>query len=320
MAGISSQAEEVLRLAREEARLFQHASVDTHHLLLGLLQGEEARPASILQQLGVDLLCARETSERVKRGGDGLIRVTQDLRRTVHLAAEEAEKRGQAVFTVDHLLLALTLLPDSKAHSVLQDMGINLKELHDQTLLAFPLEQQPGESPPFQGETGVRQRDKFTPLARRALSRAGSEAFLFEQSLDLETLCLGFLCAGEGTAFQVLKRLGVDLNALEQACARLLSSRDPSPVILAPRCRRAIQLAVRAAIRFTHRYLGTEHLLLGMLGASEEGQGGLLARLRWDSTQREESATSRMFADFGLSLKRARKETAAALLAGANDD
>ena len=143
---------------------------------------------------------------------------------------------------------------------------------------------------------------------------------MFEQNIDIEHLFLGLLYESEGVAFQVLKGLKVDLDTTDQTFAHLLSQRDTTPMRLAPRGKRSIELAVREAIRFRHHYLGTEHLLLGIIRLCEEERGGgnLFASL---SRKRDDGdRTSSILASLGLSYKRVRQQSAQVLADGVSDD
>ncbi|HET8631858.1 MAG TPA: Clp protease N-terminal domain-containing protein, partial [Thermomicrobiales bacterium] len=115
--------------------------------------------------------------------------------------------------------------------------------------------------------------DKFTERARRVLTLANEEAQRFNHHyIGTEHLLLGLLREG-GVAGQVLTDLGVDLGAARRA-VEFIIGRDTSTgrgeIGLTPRAKKVIEYAVDEARRLNHHYIGTEHLLLGLL---REGEG-----------------------------------------------
>src|SRR5688500_11685539 len=116
--------------------------------------------------------------------------------------------------------------------------------------------------------------DKFTERARKVLTLAQEEAQRFNHNyIGTEHLLLGLVREGEGIAAKVLSNLGVELNKARSA-VEFIIGRGDRPVIgdisLTPRAKKAIDLAVEEARRLNHNYIGTEHLLLGVL---REGEG-----------------------------------------------
>lgn len=116
--------------------------------------------------------------------------------------------------------------------------------------------------------------DKFTKRARRVLSYAQEEATRLNHNyIGTEHLLLGLLREEEGLAAKVLRDLGVDQNRVRRMIEDIVG-RGQAPanarLTLTPRTRRVIELAVDEARRLGHHYIGTEHLLLGLV-REEEG-------------------------------------------------
>jgi len=116
--------------------------------------------------------------------------------------------------------------------------------------------------------------DRFTKRARQALTLAQDEAQrLGHKYIGTEHLLLGLLREGQGIAAQVLTGMGVRLEQVRQMVKDAMGY-DERPTIaylkLAPRTKRVLELAFDEARRFDHHYIGTEHLLLGLV---REGQG-----------------------------------------------
>jgi ATP-dependent Clp protease ATP-binding subunit ClpC len=125
--------------------------------------------------------------------------------------------------------------------------------------------------------------DKFSQRARRVLALAQEEAQRFNHNyIGTEHLLLGLIREGDGVAAKVLSNMAVDItkvrNAVEFTLAR--GSRQPAGEIgLTPRARRVIELAVDEARRLGHHYIGTEHLLLGLVREGEGIASGVLESL-----------------------------------------
>jgi hypothetical protein len=91
--------------------------------------------------------------------------------------------------------------------------------------------------------------------------------------IGTEHLLLGLLREGEGIAGQVLRRLGVDLEQVRQTVEGIVGRGDRiagGEIGMTPRAKKVIELAVAETRRLNHLYIGTEHLLLGLL---REGEG-----------------------------------------------
>jgi ATP-dependent Clp protease ATP-binding subunit ClpA len=116
--------------------------------------------------------------------------------------------------------------------------------------------------------------DKFTERARKVLTLAQEEATRFNHNyIGTEHLLLGLIREGDGVAAKVLSSLGVELSQV-QSSVEYIIGRGDRPVVgevgLTPRAKKVIELAVDEARRLGHHYIGTEHLLLGLV---REGDG-----------------------------------------------
>ena len=125
--------------------------------------------------------------------------------------------------------------------------------------------------------------DKFTERARRVLTLAQEEAQRFNHNyIGTEHLLLGLVREGDGVAAKVLSNLGVELNKVRSAVEFIIGrgERTTSGEIgLTPRAKRVIELAVDEARRLNHSYIGTEHLLLGLVREGEGIAAGVLESL-----------------------------------------
>ena len=144
--------------------------------------------------------------------------------------------------------------------------------------------------------------EKFSERARRALTYAQEVAQRFNHNyIGTEHILLGLVRETDGVAAKVLQNLDVDLNKVRSAVEFIIGrggKTSSAEVGLTPRAKKVIELAVDEARRLNHSYVGTEHLLLGLLREGEGVAGGVLESL-------------------GVSLERARAETTRILNQGA---
>ncbi|MCX6012830.1 MAG: ATP-dependent Clp protease ATP-binding subunit [Chloroflexi bacterium] len=116
--------------------------------------------------------------------------------------------------------------------------------------------------------------EKFTDRARRVLTYAQEEAERFNHShIGTEHILLGLLRESEGVAAKVFVNLGVDSDKIRTSVELMIGRGDKptsNEIGLTPRAKKVIELAVDEARRLNHHYIGTEHLLLGLL---REGEG-----------------------------------------------
>src|SRR5213080_2641096 len=140
--------------------------------------------------------------------------------------------------------------------------------------------------------------DKFTERARKVLTLAQEEATRFNHNyIGTEHLLLGLIREGGGVAAKVLNNLGVELDNVRSQVEFIIGRGDrmiAGEIGLTPRAKKVIELAVDEARRLGHHYIGTEHLLLGLVREGEGIAAGVLESL-------------------GVRLEQARRETLAVL-------
>ena len=117
--------------------------------------------------------------------------------------------------------------------------------------------------------------NNFTPRAQQVINLARRESDRFNHPyLGTEHLLLGLIALGEGVAVTVLERLGVSLDAVrlevESAVGQGPETKVEGNVPFTPRSKKVLQLALVEAQSLNHTYVGTEHILLGLL---REGEG-----------------------------------------------
>ena len=126
--------------------------------------------------------------------------------------------------------------------------------------------------------------EKFSERARRVLSLSQEEALRFNHNyIGTEHILLGLVRETEGVAARVLSNLGIELSKVRSA-VEFIIGRGEKPVSgenigLTPRAKRVIELAVDEARRMSHHYIGTEHLLIGLMREGEGVAAGVLESL-----------------------------------------
>jgi len=134
--------------------------------------------------------------------------------------------------------------------------------------------------------------NRFTQRAQKAILLAQREAKrLNHDYLGTEHILLGLIALGEGVAAQVLQDLGIDLKKVRREVEKMVGTGDNillvGEVPFTPRAKKVLELAVQEAQDMGHNYVGTEHLLLGLIREEEgvaakvlEGLGASLELVR----------------------------------------
>ena len=117
--------------------------------------------------------------------------------------------------------------------------------------------------------------NNFTPRAQQVLALARKEADRFNHNfLGTEHLLLGLIKLGQGVAVNVLQKLGLDLETVRMEVEKQVGTGPDQKMIgnipYTPRVKKVLALAQKEAKALNHTYVGTEHILLGLL---REGDG-----------------------------------------------
>ena len=278
------RARQVMELAQEEAHRLQHDHVGTEHILLGLARDEGV--AQIFQRLKIDLEKLRTaTIELVGRGdheGTDTLPLNEDAQLAITLVDKLATPPDSPQIEPQHLLITLLRMPSSGAEKVLTFLNVPLPHLMLQAAQSAFTGQATGMMhttsttaiASAQNNPSRDRFDKFTDGARRVLSHAQEEAQRLQHNyIGTEHLLLGLIRVEEGVAAQVLHDLGIELERVRSAVEFIIGRGERivlGEIRLTPRSKKVIELAVDEARRLGHHYIGTEHILLGLV---REGQG-----------------------------------------------
>jgi len=133
------RAKQVLSLAQEEARHFNHPYVGTEHILLGLIREGEGVAARVLDELGVQLHKARSAVEFIVGHGEGVrhtgeMELTARAKKVIEYAIEEASRLNHHYIGTEHLLLGLVRNGEGVATGVLDIMGVSLEQVRNHVM------------------------------------------------------------------------------------------------------------------------------------------------------------------------------------------
>ena len=124
----TKRARQALSMAQEEARRMNHGYIGTEHLLLGLIREEEGIAARVLTDLGLSTNQMRRAVERMVGRGERLVpglQLSEQTKRMIELAVDEARRLGHHYIGTEHLLLALLRTQDSMAVAILESLNVN---------------------------------------------------------------------------------------------------------------------------------------------------------------------------------------------------
>jgi ATP-dependent Clp protease ATP-binding subunit ClpC len=116
--------------------------------------------------------------------------------------------------------------------------------------------------------------ERFTDRARRVVVLAEEEARMLSHNwIGTEHILLGLIREGDGVAAKALESLGIRLQAVRQQVEEIIGQGQQVPsegISLTPRAKKVLELALRESLQLGHNYVGTEHILLGLI---REGNG-----------------------------------------------
>jgi len=306
----TERARKVLSLAQEEAQRFQHNYIGTEHLLLGLVREGEGVAAKVLSNLGVELNKARSAVEAMIGRGDrivpGQIGLTPRAKKVIELAVDEAHRLNHHYIGTEHLLLGLVREVDGIAAQVLQSLGVNLVKVRTQTIQVLSQSGRPQKTEASsqlrdalkaldiilrEKEAALQQQEYGLAAELRAcevelrerIARRESDWHRERDNMEIEQE------PGEENVSSTQQPLQDDADKVQEL------NQEEKNFIQTPgvpsqddrdrfdkfteRARKVLSLAQEEAQRFQHNYIGTEHLLLGLIREEEGVAAKVLSNL-----------------------------------------
>jgi ATP-dependent Clp protease ATP-binding subunit ClpC len=128
--------------------------------------------------------------------------------------------------------------------------------------------------------------ERFTDRARRVVVLAQEEARMLNHNyIGTEHILLGLIHEGEGIAAKALESLGISLEAVRRQVEEIIGQGQQAPsghIPSTPRAKKVLELSLREALQLGHNYIGTEHILLGLIREGEGVAAQVLVRLGAD--------------------------------------
>jgi ATP-dependent Clp protease ATP-binding subunit ClpC len=156
-------------------------------------------------------------------------------------------------------------------------------------------------------------QDRFTDRVRKVIYYARDEAARLQHDyIGTEHLLLGIVREGEGIAAKVLAKLELDFEQIQQAVENMVKSSGGTLTIgeipFTPRAKRVLELAIEEARLLGHNYVGTEHLLLGLIREGEGVAAQVLAELGVDRKRVREEVLKLLGPTSTVKTRKAKKE------------
>jgi hypothetical protein len=169
--------------------------------------------------------------------------------------------------------------------------------------------------------------ERFTDRARRVVVLAQEEARLLNHDhIGTEHILLGLIHEGEGVAYLALTELGISLDAVRAQVEAEIGQGSEAPgghIPFTPRAKKVLELSLREALQLGHNYIGTEHILLGLIREGEGvaaralvGLGAGLDRVRQQVVQLLANAGAAQAEQVAAGPSRIRQEAVTAMVAG----
>src|SRR6516165_2597966 len=131
--------------------------------------------------------------------------------------------------------------------------------------------------------------ERFTDRARRVVVLAQEEARMLDHNyIGTEHLLLGLIHEGEGIAAKALEAMGISLDAVRQQVEAIIGRGQQAPsghIPFTPRAKRVLELSLRESGQLGHNYIGTEHILLGLVREGEGVAAQVLVKLGAELTR-----------------------------------
>jgi ATP-dependent Clp protease ATP-binding subunit ClpA len=309
---LTKRSARVIILAQEEATALNHSCIQPGHVLLGLLREGVGVGSVALESLGVSYGAVRskiiDKASGMRPTALGDLKFSPDTKRALERSVGEAHRLGHAYVGTESILLALVAEPEGAAAQILVELGVDLNRVRWQVtdLLGCGDSASSGSAhrdpPATQASAGF--FEEFTDRAKRVVVMAQDEARgLNHAYIGSEHLLLGLVREGAGVGARALESLNVSLEAASRQVKDSVG-RGPQAVSghipFSPSARKVLELAKVEASELGHGYIGTEHILLGLI---REG----------------ESIGARVLVGLGADLERTRQQVVT-LLAGHQPD
>lgn len=301
--GLTPGAKQTIQHAVDEARRQYHEQISSEDLVLGLLRDGDSVAAGVLASFGVTLDAAREAVRRARAGEQPAVPAPAvppkaPLLERLRLGAEALRRERDAALERQQYEYASALAERSaRLHGMLVEVEKRQASapMTEEEIAAFVLgkagmppkrsARQSPESQPHPATVSdlAARFPRFTDNALRALTFAQEEAQRFNHNyIGTEHLLLGLLRVEGSVAGRVLNVLGIESDRVRSPIRSIIGRGDRAvlgEIGLTPRAKKVFELAAGEVRRLNHGYIGTEHLLLGLVREGEGIAAGVLESL-----------------------------------------
>jgi ATP-dependent Clp protease ATP-binding subunit ClpA len=261
----TEKAIKVIMLAQEESRRLGHNFVGTEQILLGLIGEGTGIAAKVLISMGIKLKSTRIEVEKIIGRGSGFVAAeipfTPRAKRVLELSLEEARQLEHNYIGTEHLLLGLIRERQGIAIRVLENLGAVISIIRLQVISNLKDILETTDSSIF---------EIFTEQALTVIMLAQEEAQrLGDNFLGPEQILLGLIREEKGVAANVLNSIGVNFKGTQIEIEKLIGKSSDNAasmnLLFTPKAKRVLEMSLREAQDLGHNYIGTEHLLLGLI-------------------------------------------------------
>jgi ATP-dependent Clp protease ATP-binding subunit ClpA len=280
----TDNARKAMQLANQASQRAKCEYIGSEHILLGLLQLSGDVAVNLLETFNIDVGELRQGLESMADQASTAPNAKQIPRakKVIEYAMEEARALNHDYVGTEHLLLGLVRVQEGIAAQALRKQGLTIEALR-----AEVVKMAPGGAPSIARKFGktvakltslVAQprvsSESFTDRARKVMQLANQEAQrLNHEYIGTEHILLGLIKEGNGVGAQVVENMGILLGNVRLEVEKLVQS-GPDMVTMGklpqtPRARMVIEYSMEEARNLNHNYVGTEHILLGLMRERE---------------------------------------------------
>jgi ATP-dependent Clp protease ATP-binding subunit ClpA len=267
----TDRARKVMALANQEAIRFNNEYIGTEHILLGLLREGSGVGATALRNLKIDLNRMQDEVAELMTTGLKMIETsklphTKEAKRTIENAINEAVAQHSEYLGTEHLLLGIMRETEGIAAEVMKKNNLTYEQVKGQIV------ELTGEGKERQLSAGT-----FSERARMIMFLANQEALRYNsESIEPEHILYSFIKEGSGVGMTILKNLNVDIVKLRMDVVKHMI-KNPYEVTAgklphSPVAKKVIEYAIEGAKSLKRNYVGSEHILLGLMYEVKENK------------------------------------------------
>ncbi|QDT99251.1 Clp protease N-terminal domain-containing protein [Gimesia aquarii] len=238
----SNRAKKVINLAHKESQQSNHEHISTEDILLGLTSEGSGVAAVTLKNFN---LTFRRIRMEIKKHKQAVPRAS-DEKKVIENAMEEARLLKHNYVGTEHLLLGLLREEDCLTVKVLRDLRLSIEEIRNEVLNLLDLRN---------------VYERFTNQAKKVMNLAYHESQLFgHEHIGTDDILLGLISEGSGLAAVILNNCNLTFRRI-----RMEIKKHKQVVPQASEVKKVVENAMEEVRTLKYNYLGTEHLLLGLL-------------------------------------------------------